>query len=43
MCRVESKSVWLNECKNNNENKKKLNTTLVPVDIKFMCIMMCLK
>jgi hypothetical protein len=37
----DSTSVWLNENKNNNE-KKKLSTILVPVDLKFMCIMMCL-
>jgi hypothetical protein len=35
--------VWLNENKNNNENKTKLSTTLVPVNLKFMCIMICLE
>jgi hypothetical protein len=41
--RVESSSVWLNENKNNNEKTQKLSTILVSVDLKFMCIMMCLK
>jgi hypothetical protein len=39
-----STSVRLNENKNNKEKKnKKLSTILVPVDVNFMCIMMCLK
>jgi hypothetical protein len=38
--RVESTGVWLNESKNNIEKiNKKLSTTLVPVDLTFMCIM----
>jgi hypothetical protein len=38
-----STSVWLKENKNNNEKNKNLSTILVPVDVNFMCIMMCLK
>jgi hypothetical protein len=41
--RVESTGMWLNENKNNNEKNKKLITALVPVDLKFMCIIMCVK